>query len=203
MNKAEYLNQLSERLRHLPGVEVERLLNYYDEMIQDRVEDGASEEDAVLSIGSVEDAVNAAMYETSIPTLMKVRFKESKEKASSKTLWMVLLILGAPIWLPLVAVFFSVCLILYCAIWLLVLSAYLIEISFALTAVVGVISSAANLARLSIPLGLSLLGVALVAAAIAMLLFRPLIGVAKALMKGTVLFVMKVKSIFIRKEVAL
>ena len=203
MDRVEFLNQLSGQLRHLPVPEVERLCNYYDEMIQDRIEDGMLEEEAVVSVGSVEEAVKSAMYETSIPTLMKVRLKESKEKSPNKVLWMVLLILGAPIWLPLVLVFLSVCLVLYCTIWLLVMAAYLTELSFALAAIAGIISAAVHLLRFSVPTALCTLGLGLVSAAVAMYLFRPLINLAKILMRGTVLFVKRIKSLFIRKEVSL
>ena len=201
MDRLEFLGKLSAHLRHLPIQEVERLQNYYDEMIQDRVEDGMTEEEAVMSIGTVEEAVEAAMYETSIPTLMKARLKESKEKAPSKVLWILLLILGSPIWLPLACCFLSVCLILYCCIWMLVLSAYLVEGSFALAAIIGLVSSVVHLLRLSIPTGLCTLGLGLVAAAVSIYLFRPLSSLAKMLMRGTVLFVKNIKSLFIRKEV--
>ena len=203
MDRVEFLNRLSDQLRHLPAPEVERLRNYYDEMIQDRIEDGMSEEDAVETVGSIEEAVKSAMYETSIPTLMKVRLKESKEKSPNKVLWMVLLILGAPIWLPLVLVFLSVCLVLYCTIWILVMAAYLTELSLALAAITGFISAAVHLLRLSVPTALCTLGLGLVSAAVAMYLFHPLTRLAKTLMRGTVLFVKRIKTLFIRKEVAL
>ena len=55
MKKQEFLTALWKQLSDLPNDDVERSLDYYSEMIDDRVEAGMSEEDAVAEIGSVED----------------------------------------------------------------------------------------------------------------------------------------------------
>ena len=51
MNKFEFLSQLSERLKDLPPQDRRRVTDYYSEMIDDRTEEGLSEEEAVQSIG--------------------------------------------------------------------------------------------------------------------------------------------------------
>ena len=53
MNKEKFLAALRRRLRVLPVDEVERILAYYREMIDDKVESGWTEEDAVKEYGSV------------------------------------------------------------------------------------------------------------------------------------------------------
>lgn len=55
MKKQEFLTALWKQLSDLPNDDVERSLDYYSEMIDDRMEAGMSEEDAVAEIGSVED----------------------------------------------------------------------------------------------------------------------------------------------------
>ena len=57
MNKQEFITLLEKRLFELPQVEKEHLLNYYNETIEDRIEDGMSEAEAVASLDSVEDIV--------------------------------------------------------------------------------------------------------------------------------------------------
>ena len=47
MNKQEFLDALRERLSGLPSREVEDRLGFYGEIIDDRIEEGISEHDAV------------------------------------------------------------------------------------------------------------------------------------------------------------
>lgn len=51
MNKEQFLAAVRERLSALPRDDVEQSLDYYGEMIDDRVEDGMSEEQAVEAWG--------------------------------------------------------------------------------------------------------------------------------------------------------
>ena len=55
MNKRLFLSELGARLEDIPYREAIRVLNYYEEAIDDRIEDGMSEEDAVRAMGSVDD----------------------------------------------------------------------------------------------------------------------------------------------------
>lgn len=61
MKKQEFLTALWKQLSDMPNDDVERSLDYYSEMIDDRVEAGMSEEDAVAEIGSVEEAAKQIM----------------------------------------------------------------------------------------------------------------------------------------------
>jgi hypothetical protein len=54
MNKHEFLAALRRELTALPHGELTEQLNFYNEMIDDRMEEGMTEEDAVAGIGSVE-----------------------------------------------------------------------------------------------------------------------------------------------------
>ena len=51
MTKLKFLLLLNERLSHLPSKEVEERLAFYSEMIEDRMEEGLSEEEAVSEVG--------------------------------------------------------------------------------------------------------------------------------------------------------
>lgn len=53
MNKEQFLRNLRWMLRKLPADELERILAYYREMIEDKVESGQSEEDAVRGLGDI------------------------------------------------------------------------------------------------------------------------------------------------------
>lgn len=53
MNKEQFLRNLRRMLRRLPADELERILSYYREMIEDKVESGQTEEEAVRGLGDV------------------------------------------------------------------------------------------------------------------------------------------------------
>ena len=57
MTKQEFLRALWNKLSALPSEDVGRALDYFSEMIDDRMESGLTEEEAVAAIGSVDDAV--------------------------------------------------------------------------------------------------------------------------------------------------
>ena len=47
MKKQEFITKLEEKLSRLPKKEVEERLNFYSEIIEDKIEDGLTEEQAV------------------------------------------------------------------------------------------------------------------------------------------------------------
>ena len=63
MNKVCFLNELSEKLAGLSGEERSRFLNYCSEMIDDRMESGMSEEEAVAAIGSADEFTHELLKE--------------------------------------------------------------------------------------------------------------------------------------------
>lgn len=115
MNKKEFLSLLSKKLSKLPKQEIKERIVFYSEMIDDRVEDGLSEEEAVLEIGNIDDVANQIILETS-------NDENINKKPLSK--WeIVLLVIGSPIWGSLLLVAFVV-------IWALLIAFWAIEIPF-------------------------------------------------------------------------
>ena len=57
MTKIEFLLSLNNRLSGLPQNDVHERLNFYSEMIEDRIEEGLSEQEAVMAVGSVDKIV--------------------------------------------------------------------------------------------------------------------------------------------------
>ena len=55
MNKQEFLDRLRKGLSGLPQAEREERLLFYSEMIDDRMEEGLTEEEAVAALGSLEE----------------------------------------------------------------------------------------------------------------------------------------------------
>ena len=108
MNKQNFLAMLSQQLHGLPEEDIHKSLEYYTEILEDRMEEGMSEEEAVAALGSMEEITDQIFAETSIPKLVKAKVQTNRKL---KAWEIVLLILGSPVWLPLLiavaAVLFS------------------------------------------------------------------------------------------------
>lgn len=71
MNKADFLSELKARLSGLAEADIASSLDYYGEMIDERIEDGLSEGEAVAAIGSVEQAAEQILSEIPLPRIIK------------------------------------------------------------------------------------------------------------------------------------
>jgi uncharacterized membrane protein len=83
MNKQEFLTALWKQLSEVPSEDVEESLDYYSEMIEDRMESGMTEEEAVAAVGSVEDAAKQIIAE--IPERRTNRGKKESPKPAADT----------------------------------------------------------------------------------------------------------------------
>ncbi len=118
MTKLNFLLELHERLSRLPQNEVEERLTFYIEMIEDRMEEGLSEEAAVSAVGSIDEIAAQIIAEISPVAKEEVKPKQKKRKACQ----IVLLVLGSPLWLTLVIAAFAVVLSLYISLWAVIIS---------------------------------------------------------------------------------
>ena len=91
MSKAEFLEVLRKRLSGLPREEVEERLAFYNEMIDDRIEDGLTEAEAVAGIGSVDDVARQIMAEIPLTTLVR---EKVRPKRILRVWEIILLVLG-------------------------------------------------------------------------------------------------------------
>lgn len=195
MTKLKFLLSLHDKLSALPQDEVEERLNFYSEMIEDRMEEGLSEEEAVSAVGSI-DEIAAQILGDNPPA------KPEKEQPKPAKAWtIVLLILGSPIWLSLLIAAFAVILSLYISLWSVVISLWAVFASFIACAFAGILAGlvfAISGHRLS---GITMIAAGLVCAGLSILL---LFG-CKAATEGTAILAKKavlyVKNRFIRKEV--
>ena len=92
MNKYEFLAQLRKQLELISEEDARASVDYYAEMIDDRMEEGLSEEAAVAAIGDVREIARNILAETPV---------EQKKPRKISGWVIVLLVLGAPVWLSL------------------------------------------------------------------------------------------------------
>lgn len=118
MTKQEFLTALQESLQGLPQSDIDERVSFYAEMIDDRVEDGLSEEEAVAAIGSAEAIAAQIIADTPITKL--VTHKIALRRLS--TLEIILIAFGFPIWFSLLIAAVAVVFSLYVTLWAVVVS---------------------------------------------------------------------------------
>ena len=159
MKKYEFLARLERRLQGLPDEDVKRTLDYYAEMIDDRIEDGGDEDLAVEEMGNVEDISRRIWSESSSGNAVKGSIKRARKM---KTWEIILLIVGSPVWLSLLLAAAVVIVTLYAVLWAVVVSFYAIDLAFVGVFLEGITLGVIFLANGGIGSGLCWLGIALV-----------------------------------------
>ena len=193
MNKEQFLIELASALAGLPEEDIERSLEFYSEMIDDRIEDGLSEEEAVAALGSIDEIRAQIIKDTPLSRIVRECVKPTHKPGGFE---IALLIIGFPIWFPLlisaVAVLFSV----WISLWAVIISFYAILAALFGAAFGGIVASAIMLTFGNPLSGLFLLGCSLASLGIGLLW----IFVCKYATKGLVwLTGAFVKSLFLKK----
>lgn len=196
MNRYEFLYELKTKLSQLPESEIDKHLAYYEEMIDDRMEDGMTEEEAVASLEDVSVIAERILQDTPIVTLVKTKVKP---KNGWTTAAVVAAIIGSPIWVSLLVALVAVVISVFIAFWAVVISiaAAMVAIILAglalLIAPIFMISAGLPVAMMCFAAGLGVVGIALLGFVGVKYLAKGIIFLCKAMFRG-------VKSIFIRKE---
>lgn len=128
MTKKAFLAQLETALKGLPQVEIDNTLSFYREMIDDRIEEGLSEEEAIADLGSIEEIVSKV---TEYTPLSKILASKIKPERRLKTWEIILLVLGAPIWASLGIAALAVIFSLWCSLWAVIISFWAVFVSLA------------------------------------------------------------------------
>lgn len=119
MTKLEFILALNEQLSAYPKAEVQQRLSFYSEMIEDRMEDGLSEEEAVAAVGDVERIAAEIAAELAPEEAPKPPKPAPREW---KTWVIVLLIVGSPVWFSLAVGAGAAVLSLYASVWAVIIS---------------------------------------------------------------------------------
>lgn len=199
MNKQEFLAQLRKGLSGLPQEDIEERLTFYSEMIDDRMEEGFLEAQAVNEIGSVDTVVAQIWADIPLAKLVK---ENVKPNSPMKAWEIILLILGSPVWLSLLIAALAVIFFVYAVMWSVIVSLWAIEVSFIACSFGGFVSTGIIAFTGNNPAGLAMLSAGLLFAGISIFLFFG----CKAATKGILLLTKKmafgIKTLFARKETA-
>ena len=197
MNKDQFLEELRKRLSGLPKDDIEERIAFYSEMIDDRMEEGVTQEEAVAGIGAIDLVVNQIMAEIPLTKLVKERVNPQKRRSTWKN---VLFVLGAPVWIPLIIAVIAVLFSFYVVIWAVVLCIYAADFTFAAGAVAGLVMIFVYI-KTGNPAGASFFaGAGLVCAGLAILLFFAGTGITKSVLNLTGKIFLRIKTSFVGKE---
>jgi uncharacterized membrane protein len=199
MNKQEFLAQLEAKLSGLPHAEVQERLDFYSEMLDDRIEEGLPEAEAVASLGSIDDIASQIISDIPLSRLAKERIKPKRRMQ----VWeIILLAVGSPIWLSLAVVAFAVVISLYAVLWSLIAALWAVFASFAACSVGGVTAGTVFAIFENVPLGLALIGAAITLAGVSIFLFIGSVSATKGTAILTKRIALGIKKCFIKKEEA-
>lgn len=175
MTKAEYLQSLSKALNKLSKEEREQTLSYYSEIIDDRIESGMSEQEAV---GSMED-ISAIAGKLAADAAERGGLKPERSRMN-----IALIIIGSPLWIALILAAAAVLLAVYAAVWAVLISFIAAEIAIAVSGLAGIAGLIIYLSR-NTALAFMLLGCGFICVSLALFLYYPLVKLIKWTARAT------------------
>ncbi len=185
MKREEFFINLRESLATVPNKQAQKIIDFYSESIDDKIEDGMSEEEAIASFDPPEKIKEDVVKEIPFTTLVQNKFKASRNNSSNKTLWLILIILGSPLWLSLILALLCIVFSFYVLICSLIIALYAVVYSIGvsggaiiLSGIVGVVSTS------GLPVTIALLGVGIAVVGVFVMLFRPCNYLAFAMVRG-------------------
>ena len=197
MTKHEFLSDLQKHLAVLPQKDIEASVDYYREMIDDRMDDGMGEEEAVAAIGTPQKAAEDVLSE--IP--LKELIKNSVRPAHKMRAWeIVLLIVGSPIWFSLLVAAFAVFFSLYAVLWAVLATFYAASAAIGIGGLASVLLPIDYFIQGNVGAALLILGAGLFLLGLAFFAFYGTYLATRATCVFTKFIFRKIKSCFVRKE---
>lgn len=199
MTKLEFLESLKKGLSGLPKNDIDERIAFYSEIIDDRVEEGISEEDAVSKIGKIDEVISQIIADTPINKLVKEKIKP---KRNLRVWEIILLILGSPIWLSLLIAFFAVILSIYAAIWSIIIALWSVFVSVVACVFGAVLSGIGFAVGTDGIAGVAMIGAAFLCAGISIFLFFGCKLASKGILCLTKKTVIGIKYCFVGRRAA-
>lgn len=196
MKRNEFLDELKAKLKGLPEADIEKAIAFYSEAIDDRIDDGLTEDQAVNAIGTPDDIAQEILLDTPLPKLVKAKATPSR---TLKTWEIILIIISAPIWLTLLIVAASIVLSIIVTLFSLALSLLAIIVSLIVGSIAVIIASLIGIiAGEGFP-ALMQIGAAFLLLGISALLIIPVKAGVLWLIELIGKFIQWIKKLFIKK----
>lgn len=199
MTKLEFLNGLRQGLSDLPLRDKEDRISFYSEMIDDRIEDGASESDAVDSIGSVESVTEQILSQSPIATLVKERVSK---KGRIGTAALILIIAGSPIWLSLLIAGAAVVIATFAALWSMGIALWSVAAALAACTLAGIASSSVLIFSGNVPAAVFMIGGGIFCFGLSVFMFFACKAATKGLAVLTAKTAVGIATLFVKRRSA-
>ena len=197
MSKNEFLKELESRLNGLPSEDIKERVAFYEEMINDRLEEGKSEEEALAEIGTVDEIVEQITKETPLVKLVKERVKPKRRIQA----WEIVLIaVGFPLWLPLLITAFALIMVAYILVWALVIVTYTVELATSVAGLAAIIAGAAAFFSGAHWYGIGLAAGGIMCIGFSILFIFACIGATKASISLTRCIILSIKKKFVSRR---
>lgn len=197
MTKKEFLESLLKGLSGLPKEDTQERLAFYNEIIEDRIEDGLSEEDAVAEMGPIPEIVKQIVADTPLSKIAKERIKPKRRMSA---LEIVLLVLGSPIWLSLLIVIVAVIFAVYVSLWSVIISLWAVFGSLIACAFGGVASGIIISLTQNTLTGIAVIGAGILCGGLSIFMFYGCELASKGILMLTKKFALWIKNCFRGKE---
>ena len=196
MRKQDFIKELRINLSFLPKEEIEDRISFYSELIDDKIEEGLKEEDAIKSIGNVNEIIDQIINDMPLSKIAKDKIKP-KRKLSA--LEVTLIIIGSPIWLSLLLSLVAILFSLYIVGWSVVISIWAVFVSLISALVAGIALTIISLFSNSALVALSYLGATLVILGLTILMHYVCKIMTKVYIKLTKLIVLSIKKKMLKR----
>lgn len=197
MNKQEFLAELRKGLHGLPQNDIEERLTFYNEMIDDRMEEGLTEDAAVSEIGTVNEVISQIVTETPLSKIVK---EKVRPKRTLRVWEIVLLALGSPIWLSLLIAAFAVIFAVYVTAWSVIVALWASELALAASSIGSILSAVIFAFQVNGIVAIAVLGAGIAFAGLSIFLFFGCKETTKGILFLTKKMILGIKSLFIGKE---
>lgn len=196
MTQREFFDRLARGLQQITPVEREKQIGFYREMLADMMEDGLDEATAVARLGSPEEIARTILQEQPLPYLVSSRVKP---RGGWTAMGVTLVVLGSPLWLPLLLAVAALALSVVLIIWSVILVGFAVVLALVVGGL-GLLVAAVFAIATSGPLALMIVGWALGCCGLGILAFYGVLAMTRGLATGMAVLIRRIKSLFIRKE---
>lgn len=196
MTRLKFNEILRKRLNGIPKDDIDKTLEYYNEILSDKIDDGMSEEEAIKSLGTIDEIVKITLSEISFPKLIKEKLGLNKKL---KTWQIILLASTFYIWIPVSITLFAVALALYISLWSGVIAVGAVGVASIACAPVVLIFGLIDIFTGNIASGVLFIGFSLLFVGVSILLGILTKQFALLMVKVCKKLIIKIKSLFIKR----
>lgn len=197
MYKQEFLTRLRNGLQGLPQEDIEERVTFYSEMIDDRMEEGLSEQEAVNGIGPVDDIIAQIVGDVPLAKIVKERITP---KQPIRGWEIALLVLGSPVWFSLLIAAISVVFAIYVSLWSVIISLWAVFVAL-LASGLGVVAAGIWFAVSgNVLIGTAAIGAGIVCVGLSVFMFFGCKAATKGILLLTKKIALWIKNCFMKKE---